>query len=128
MKEKDDLCDFSIEELKIIRNKVIQLKSKNQLLNFLDSIIKDKEDDLTNNLNAKFKIEWMNIDPDDKVLLKNNGIYNLAQLRNISLDSINGITEGAKERISWAREFFNMEPKSEKKNLSTTQKRKTTNN
>ena len=62
-------------------------------------------------MNSQFLVDWMNIDPSYRELLKVNGIETEAQLLAVkNLWSIPGMTEGGHEQISWARSFFDFTP------------------
>lgn len=111
MKKKKSLECFTLAELKVLREEVIASKTKEELLERVDSIIASRELKISESLNARFSVDWFNIDPDYISLLHNNGIDTLAQLRQIEdVRELKGITEHGYEQISWAREFFNMEP------------------
>lgn len=108
-----NLSRFTAEELKIIRETVDKATSRDYLLQTINSVIEPKEKAETEGINACIPVSYFNIDPDYRMLLYANGIENLAQLRSIkeeALWSLNGMTHGGFEQISWAREFFNMEP------------------
>ena len=114
MATKVNLNNFSLKQLRQIRTKVQSVETKEELLETLEKAIskKEKEEEiaLTSSLNARFPIDWMNIDPTYKTLLHKNGIENLAQLRAVDdLKTIEGITPSAEIQLMWAREFFNMD-------------------
>ena len=107
------ISNFSIDELKIFKREIQRASSKEELLDTIDKIIKNKENNLALSLNERFPVTQFNIDPDYISLLHNNGIYNLAQLRNIKEDDLHllkGMTKGGFAQISWARDFFDMTP------------------
>ena len=111
MSKKIQLDDFSLEELKRFKSIVTQVESKTALLEAVDKIIAQKEYEQTQSLNARFPVDWFNIDPDYIVLLHKNGIDNLAQLRAVeNIHSLSGMTEMGYRQISWARDFFDMTP------------------
>ena len=113
MAKHSSLSRFTIEELKIIREAVDKATSRDYLVETINSIIEQKEKVETEGINACIPVSYFNIDPDYRMLLYANGIENLAQLRRIKeedLWSLKGMTHGGFEQISWAREFFNMEP------------------
>lgn len=107
------LSRFNKTELKTIREAVIEATTRDELLTTIEQIIEQKEKLETEGPNACIPVSFFNIDPDYRRLLHDNGIENLAQLRSIQeeeLWSLKGMTHGGFEQISWAREFFNMEP------------------
>ena len=107
------LSRFNKTELKTIRDAVIEATTRDELLTTIEEIIAQKEKLETEGPNACIPVSFFNIDPDYRQLLHDNGIENLAQLRSIKeedLWSLKGMTHGGFEQISWAREFFNMEP------------------
>ena len=109
---KNNLKYFSIEELKLIREEVVQAESKEHLVSVIDKVLKKKEDALTG-MNSRFSVDWFNIDPEYIEILHANGITNLAQLRNIKQEELwglRGMTQGGFEQIAWARDFFDMTP------------------
>lgn len=109
--KQSTLGGFTLEQLQTLRQEVTQVPSKEELLVVLDKTIKQKEVQLTTSLNARFSIDWMNIDQPYRQLLHDNGIENLAQLREVeNIRTLSGMTEGAYEQISWARDFFDMTP------------------
>lgn len=113
MVSKSKLSKFSIEELQLFREKVLQAETKEELLAVIDKTIKKKEYEQTESMNARFPVDWFNIDQDYIGILHANGITNLAQLRSIKEDDLwqlRGMTQGGFRQISWARDFFDMTP------------------
>ena len=109
---KNNLKYFSIEELKLIREEVVQAESKEHLVSVIDKVLKKKEDALTG-MNSRFSVDWFNIDPEYIEILHANGITNLAQLRSIKQEdlwNLKGMTQGGFAQIAWARDFFDMTP------------------
>ena len=74
MKNKKSLECFTLAELKVLREEVIASKTKEELLERVDSIIASRELKISESLNARFSVDWFNIDPDYISLLHNNGI------------------------------------------------------
>jgi len=113
MVSKSKLSKFSIEELQVFREKVLQAETKEELLAVIDKTIQKKEYELTESMNARFPVDWFNIDSGYIDLLHENGITNLAQLRSIKQEDLwqlEGMTQGGFTQISWARDFFDMTP------------------
>ena len=113
MVSKSKLSKFSIEELQTFREKVLQAETKEELLAVIDKTIQKKEYELTESMNARFPVDWFNIDSGYIDILHANGITNLAQLRNIKEEDLwhlEGMTQGGYRQISWARDFFDMTP------------------
>lgn len=107
----DKLFGFSIEELKRFKEGILSVESNDELLELIDSTIKAKEKVLAMSMNSRFLVDWFNIDRANIVMLHNNGINNLAQLRELSeedMRGLTGITQSGFEQISWARDFFDM--------------------
>ncbi len=125
------LSRFNKTELKTIRDAVIEATTRDELLTTIEEIIEQKEKLETEGPNACIPVSFFNIDPDYRRLLHDNGIENLAQLRSIKeedLWSLKGMTHGGFEQISWAREFFNMEPLVQDTKPKTNTKRTKKNN
>lgn len=120
MASKDNLKNFSLEQLREIREKVLSVESKEELLEIIEKVIstKEKEEEIAStSMNARFPIDWMNIDPPYKTLLHKNGIETLAQLRDVKeLWSLEGMTPNGEIQLMWAREFFNMDSLEKGKN------------
>lgn len=111
MVDKDTLTQFSILELKKLRTHVEIAQSREELLEALDEIIFFKEEQANKSLNSRFLVEQMNIDLEYRKLLNDNGIITEQQLLEVAnLWTLKGMTHGAYEQISWAREFFDMSP------------------
>lgn len=113
MSKENKLYTFTIPELKVFRQEVKSVKSKQELLMLIDETICQKEYVATQSLNARFPVDWFNIDRDYIELLHRNGIDNLQQLREIpeeNLYQLTGMTKGGYSQISWARDFFDMTP------------------
>ena len=111
MTKKDNLTTFSISELQVIRNEVLEKNSKEDLVIYIDSIIKEKEKAKEKSMNSQFPVDWFNIDAEYIQLLHNNNINNLEQLISLSeteIKQLPEITQGGFEQISWARKFFDM--------------------
>ncbi len=110
MKKKVSLDNFTLDELKLIKKEITTANSKEELLERVDYIISKKGYQMTESLNARFPVDWFNIDSCHIKLLHDNGIDTLAQLRGVEdISSLTGITEDGIEKISWAREYFNMD-------------------
>ena len=113
MTVNDKLFSFSIDELKYLKERILSVESKEEILELVDTVIKEKEKVLPMSMNSRFLVDWFNIDRANIVMLHNNGINNLAQLRELSeedMRGLTGITKSGFEQISWARDFFDMTP------------------
>ena len=109
--KKLKLEDFTLDELKVVREVIVSSGTQEELFERVDKIIKSKEKKLVTSLNANFPVSWFNIDQEYIALLYRNGIATEAQLLEVEdISTLEGITEMGKEQITWAREFFNMEP------------------
>ena len=111
MKEKVKLEDFSLVELKLIKDSLEKFDDLESLDTYLSIMIEKKEDD-RNNLNARFDMkmfEKLNVfEPTELRVLKFNGINNLEELINCDLGNFIGLTESMKEKFEWARKFYDM--------------------
>lgn len=111
MVDKETLTGFNIPTLQAFKQAILSATSTEELLISLDEIISKKKELATTSFNARFLVDWMNIDPEYRLLLHRNGIENLHQLREIeNLWELEGMTRGGHEQISWARAFFDMTP------------------
>ncbi len=111
MFNKNNLTKYKISELKVFREHLLEATSTEEILIAIDEMIQEKEEASSKSLNARFPIDWMNIDLDYRQLLHSNGIETEQQLLDIQdLWSLKGMTQGGYEQISWAREFFDMRP------------------
>lgn len=109
--KKLKLEDFTLDELKVVREVIVSSGTQEELFERVDKIIKSKEKKLVTSLNANFPVSWFNIDQEYIALLYRNGIATEAQLLEVEdISTLEGITEMGKQQITWAREFFNMEP------------------
>lgn len=111
MCKNNRLYKFTIPELQTFKSQVEEAKTKKDLLMLVDETIRQKEYAATKSLNARFPVDWFNIDKDCIELLHRNGIDNLQQLREIpeeNLYQLTGMTQGGYSQISWARDFFDM--------------------
>ena len=127
MVDKKNLTKFSISELKEFRTHVKKATTKEELLEALDEMISSKEEQSSRSLNSRFLVDWMNIDLGYRQLLHDNGIDTEQQLLEVeNLWSLHGMTQGAHEQISWAKDFFDMSPieqiPEEKRSLETVTK------
>ncbi len=110
-KQFKSLNDFSLAQLRVIKQGIETADSKESLLAEIDVIIEQKEALREIDYNRAFTIDMMNIDPDYRELLIRNGIFCEADLLEVEdLHSLTGMTMGAYEQISWARDFFDMTP------------------
>ena len=88
MVNKNNLEKFSIMELQELKDHIISAETKEELLEAIDEVIKVKEETEPKSMNERFPIDWMNIDPQYKQKLHDNGIDNLEQLRNTLLPKL----------------------------------------
>lgn len=105
------LTSFSLNELYILRDEVLNVSSKDEITAIITKTIVEKERQMPMSLNEKIPTSYLPIDREYQDLLYLNGIDNLSQLLEVKrLKSLKGMTEGAFEQISWARDFFDMTP------------------
>lgn len=114
MYKKDMFSKFSSSELKDMATLILEFEDKDDLLMGIHSEIKRREAESKKSLNARFTIEMFKqynmFYPDEMKVLEINGIRNLQDLINADLNSMIGMTESIKEKLSWARAFYNLEP------------------
>ena len=121
--EKIQLSDFSLEELKAIKEEITNCENINEVVEKIDLIIAQKNDEY--DINKRFDMaifEEFNIfPPTELAILKKNGIQNLAQLHDADLGTFKYMTESSKEYIDWARNFyyFKITPQQQEKKSST---------
>ena len=118
MYKKDLFTKFTKEQLKDILALVSTFEGKDDLLMGINSEIKKRELESKQSLNARFTIEMFKsynmFYPDEMRVLELNGIRNLQDLIEADLDSMIGMTESIKEKLSWARRFYNLDTKKSK--------------
>lgn len=109
---------FSTEQLKDILTLATTFEGKDDLLMGVSSEIKKREAERKQSLNVRFTIEMFKdynmFYPDEMRVLELNGIKNLQDLIDCDLNSMIGITESIKEKLEWARNFYNLMPKKQK--------------
>lgn len=114
MYKKDMFSKFSSSELKDMATLILEFEDKDDLLMGINSEIKRREAESKKSLNARFTMEMFKkynmFYPDEMKVLEINGIRNLQDLINADLNSMIGMTESIKEKLSWARAFYNLEP------------------
>ena len=112
MKNKDLLKTFKLDDLKLFVSLIEQFDNKDELLKTLLSEIKSREDERKQSLNVRFDIEMIKrlnlFYPDELKVLEINNINNIQDLIDCDLDSLIGITESIKEKLDWARKFYDM--------------------
>ena len=106
--KKLDLNKFSVEQLELIKDTLIESQDINEAIKKVDSVIKHKTD--YNNLNVKLTVEMMekyNFFPPHIIeVIKMNGIKNLEELYSADIGSFKDITQSIREHLEWGQEFF----------------------
>lgn len=114
MKKIDIIKSFSLEDLKVYLSLVDSYGSIDEMRNELITEINRREEEKNKSLNARFTIEMFKeynmFYQDEMYVLEINGIRNLQDLIDCDLDSLVGINASIKEKLSWARNFYNMKP------------------
>ena len=130
MSKIDKLEVFSLEYLKLCLSLVESFESKDEMHNALIAEIKSREEAAKSklSLNDRFDIALMKklniFYPDELNVLIINNIKNLQELIDCDLYSLVGITESIKEKLNWARYFYDMRTTEEKQSDKAKQKRK----
>lgn len=128
MSNIDKLKGFSLEDLKLCLSLIESFESKDDMHNALIAEIKRREEFNKVSLNVRFDIALMKklniFYPDELNVLIVNNIKNLQELIDCDLYSLVGITESIKEKLNWARYFYDMRTPLEKQQDSVKQKRK----
>ena len=118
MSNIDKFKAFSLNDLKLYLTLIESFETKDDMHNALIAEIKRREEEAKLSLNARFTIEMFKsfnmFYPDEMRVLEINGIRNLQDLIEADLNSMIGMTESIKEKLSWARRFYNLEPSNEK--------------
>lgn len=113
MFKKDLFTKFTIEQLKDILALVSTFEDKDDLLMGISSEIKCRELEKKQSLNSRFTIEMFKqynmFYSDELKVLVINGIRNLQDLIDADLNSMIGMTESIKEKLSWARRFYTLD-------------------
>ena len=109
---------FSLEELKKIKQLVSQYKDVEVLKHDLDITISNRKKKKKKSLNEQFDImqmiELKILEPIEIDLLLKNHIDNLQELLECNLDSLKGMNQSIKESLEWKRHFYNMRNLEEK--------------
>lgn len=104
------LKNYSLRELKELREVFSQYGSMEEMNHDLDTIIHDREETQEKSLNEcfdmKFWIENHVFYPWELEILVRNNITNLQELIDCDLDQLDGITRSTKEVFEWARKFY----------------------
>ena len=112
MKNKDLLKTFKLDDLKLFVSLIEQFDNKDEMLNALFSEINRREKENKLSLNVRFDIKMIKrlnlFYPDELRVLEINKINNIQDLIDCDLDSLIGITESIKEKLEWARKFYDM--------------------
>ena len=113
MLKKDLFTKFTIEQLKDILALVSTFEDKDDLLMGISSEIKCRKKKKKQSLNSRFTIEMFKqynmFYSDELKVLEINGIRNLQDLIDADLNSMIGMTESIKEKLSWARRFYTLD-------------------
>lgn len=113
MSNIDKFKAFSLNDLKLYLTLIESFETKDDMHNALIAEIKRREEEAKLSLNARFTIEMFKsfnmFYPDEMRVLEINGIRNLQDLIEADLNSMIGMTESIKEKLSWARRFYNLE-------------------
>ena len=114
MYKKGLFDSFTTKQLKDTLDLVCAFEGKDDLLMGIHCEIKRRELESQQSLNARFTIEMFKeynmFYSDELKVLEINGIRNLQDLIDCDLDSLVGINASIKEKLSWARNFYNMKP------------------
>lgn len=109
---KKNLSDFTIEELEIIKTEITKVKSQEELIETIDKIItrkQEKTEKKEKSYNEQITINMLGCFlPTEEKILEKNGIYTLADLVNRKTETISEIGGSMKEKVNWARDFFDM--------------------
>lgn len=104
---------FTTKELKDFLVLSSYFEGIDDLLMGINSEIKKRDLERKQSLNVRFTIEMFKsynmFYPDELKVLEINGIRNLQDLIDADLDSMIGMTESIKEKLSWARRFYNLD-------------------
>lgn len=115
MNHIDIFKSFSLDDLKNYLLLIEQFESKDDMYNALIFEIKRREEEEKLGLNRRFTIKMFKdlsmFYPDEMYVLEVNGIKNLQDLIDCDLDSMIGITLSIKEKLEWARNFYDLDPK-----------------
>ena len=118
MSNIDKFKAFSLNDLKLYLTLIESFETKDDMHNALIAEIKRREEEDKLSLNARFTIEMFKsfnmFYPDEMRVLELNGIRNLQDLIDADLNSMIGMTESIKEKLSWARRFYNLDTKKSK--------------
>jgi hypothetical protein len=113
MYKKGLFDSFTTKQLKDTIDLVCAFESKDDLLMGIHCEIKRRVLESEQSLNARFTMEMFKqynmFYSDELKVLEINGIRNLQDLIEADLDSMIGMTESIKEKLSWARRFYNLE-------------------
>ena len=103
---------FSKEQLKGLVVLINNFEGKDDLMMGLYSEIRNREFEEKQNLNIRFTIEMFKkynmFNLDELRVLEINNIKNLQELIDCDLSRLIGITEAIKEKLDWARKFYDM--------------------
>ncbi len=103
------LDDLSLEELKSLKELIERSKSKQDIINQIDTLLRER----STSLNDRFLVKDITtFTPQEREILENNGIQSIGDLRRRKVRELTGITRSTEESIGWAREFYNLEPES----------------
>ena len=104
--------NFSKEQLKELVVLINNFEGKDDLMMGLYSEIRNREFEEKQNLNIRFTIEMFKkynmFNLDELRVLEINNIKNLQELIDCDLSRLIGITEAIKEKLDWARKFYDM--------------------
>ena len=104
------LNDLSIEELKKLKNTIEKFSNIEELSSQITTEIKEKEENQKKTYNARLKLSTLTtFGLEERKILEQNGIENMADLRKTDVGNLKGITEATKESIGWAKDFYNMD-------------------
>lgn len=108
------LDKFSIEQLKAISEFAETFDNKEDFVTFINGEVKKREQEKSQSLNVRFNMDMFIklrvFEPDELRVLQMNNINNLQELIDCNLDSLVGITCSIKEKLEWARKFYDFEP------------------
>ena len=125
--EKKRLEDFSLSELEELKGILETYHSLDEILEHFSILIKEKTEKKEQNPNALFNMEMFIklqvFTPWELEVLVKNNINNIQELIDCDLDHLDGMTYTIKEKLDWARKFYDMRGLVEEE--KGTQKKKT---
>ena len=109
-----DLEKISDEGLDVLESLLLN-STKEELIIEINRIKKQREERKEKTANDIFLVDWLNIDPDLILKLKNNGIFNMTQLLEADLSKFSVVGSEARNQYEYARGMFDFTPQEELK-------------